>query len=131
MQSRNLGITEQPLKVQAETGGMTDEAEIRGLIDDWVKAVRAKDISRIMPHYAPDVLSFDLAPPLEYEGREARQQGVREIALHVRTKLVRPCRLSDNDKSPIAYILAGSRLQRVSFRVTIVRLVPSADLPKV
>ena len=57
--------------MQTETSGIRDEAEIRGLIDDWVKAVRAKDINHLMPHYAPDVLSFDLAPPLAYEGKEA------------------------------------------------------------
>jgi uncharacterized protein (TIGR02246 family) len=57
---------------------MGDEAEIRGLIDDWVRAVRAKDINRIMPHYAPDVLSFDLAPPLAYEGREACRKNWEE-----------------------------------------------------
>jgi ketosteroid isomerase-like protein len=57
--------------MQTETGGMRDEAEIRGLINDWVKAVRTKDINRILLHYAPEILSFDLAPPLAYEGREA------------------------------------------------------------
>ena len=57
--------------MQTETSEMRDGAEIHDLIDDWVKAVRAKDINRIMPHYAPGVLSFDLAPPLAYEGREA------------------------------------------------------------
>jgi uncharacterized protein (TIGR02246 family) len=57
--------------MRTETGGKSDEAEIRALIDNWVKAVRAKDIDRIMPHYAPAVLSFDLPPPLVYEGKEA------------------------------------------------------------
>jgi ketosteroid isomerase-like protein len=74
--------------MQAETGGMTDEAEIRGLIDDWVKAVRAKDISRIMPHYAPDVLSFDLVPPLEYEGRR-RPRMSRATARPLQADLIR------------------------------------------
>jgi ketosteroid isomerase-like protein len=61
-----------------ETGEMRDEAEIRGLIDDWVKAVRTKDINRLMSLYAPGVLSFDLAPPLTYEEREARRNNWKD-----------------------------------------------------
>jgi uncharacterized protein (TIGR02246 family) len=57
--------------VQSEPDETGNEAEILRLIDDWVKAVRAKDIDRIISHYAPNVLSFDLAPPLQYEGSEA------------------------------------------------------------
>jgi ketosteroid isomerase-like protein len=65
--------------MQTETGEMRDEVDnIRGLIDDWAKAVRAKDINRIMPHYAPGVLSFDLAPPLAYEGKEACRKNWEE-----------------------------------------------------
>ena len=50
---------------------MSDEARIRQLIEDWTGAVRAKDLDRVVSHYAEDVVSFDLAPPLQYAGREA------------------------------------------------------------
>jgi PhnB protein len=46
------------------TGAATAEAQIRALIDDWAKAMRAKDIDAVMSHYAADSVTFDLAPPL-------------------------------------------------------------------
>jgi ketosteroid isomerase-like protein len=50
-----------------------DEAELRRVIDDWTLALRAKDIERLWTHYTPDVLSFDLAPPLQH-GSEMREE---------------------------------------------------------
>jgi ketosteroid isomerase-like protein len=39
-----------------------EEAQIRKLIDNWVNALRAKDLDGLMSHYAPDILTFDIAP---------------------------------------------------------------------
>ena len=47
-----------------EPAGATAEAQIRALIDDWANALRAKDASAVMAHYAADRVIFDLAPPL-------------------------------------------------------------------
>jgi uncharacterized protein (TIGR02246 family) len=47
------------------------EAEIRGLIDRWAQAIRSKDVNALMADYAPDVLAFDLLPPLQYRGADA------------------------------------------------------------
>lgn len=44
------------------------EAEIRELVERWLEAVRAKDIDGIMSHYTSDILTFDIAPPLESRG---------------------------------------------------------------
>jgi uncharacterized protein (TIGR02246 family) len=49
----------------------TDQAEIQQLIDNWAQSVRAKDVNALMSNYAPDVLVFDLATPLQYKGAEA------------------------------------------------------------
>jgi uncharacterized protein (TIGR02246 family) len=57
--------------MKAEKGKVNSEAQIRELVDNWVKAVRAKDIDGVMSHYAPDLLSFDVMPPLQYVGAEA------------------------------------------------------------
>lgn len=57
--------------MSAKTSVSTDESQIRDLISDWVTALRAKDIDGLMAHYAPDVLLFDLMPPLQYDGAEA------------------------------------------------------------
>jgi uncharacterized protein (TIGR02246 family) len=61
-----------------ENSRATDEAQIRALIDDRVKTVRAKDIDGLMSNHAPDVLMFDALNPLQYIGsdkvRERAQQ---------------------------------------------------------
>jgi len=55
-----------------------DDAPIRTLIADWADALRAKDIDRVMSHYAPDILLFDLAPPLQYLGADAYRKNWEE-----------------------------------------------------
>lgn len=34
-------------------------------MEEWAQAVRAKDANGVLRHYAPDVVTFDLAPPLK------------------------------------------------------------------
>src|SRR5262245_32420061 len=46
------------------------QAQIRRLLDNWVQAVRAKDVNGVMSQYAPDIVVFDLAPPLHYRGAD-------------------------------------------------------------
>jgi uncharacterized protein (TIGR02246 family) len=47
-----------------------NDAEIRELIEGLVKAIRAKEISGVMSVFAPEVISFDLGPPLRHGGGE-------------------------------------------------------------
>jgi len=54
----------------------TDEAQIRQLVDDWIRAIRAKDVDGLMAHYAPDVLSFDAVNPLQNIGAAACRKRV-------------------------------------------------------
>jgi uncharacterized protein (TIGR02246 family) len=49
----------------------TAEAEIRALVDNWLRAVLARDIDGIMSHYAPDILSFDAISQLQFKGVDA------------------------------------------------------------
>lgn len=44
------------------------ESEIRALFDSRTEAMRAKDIDRLMALYAPDIVYFDVVPPLQYAG---------------------------------------------------------------
>jgi ketosteroid isomerase-like protein len=46
----------------------TSEAANRALIEEWTKAVRAKDIDKVIAYYGPDVVVFDLLPPLQFVG---------------------------------------------------------------
>ncbi|WKZ87296.1 nuclear transport factor 2 family protein [Ralstonia pickettii] len=48
-----------------------DASRLRSLIEAWAEAVRAKDIDAVMRHYAPDVVVFDVMPPLFVKGAEA------------------------------------------------------------
>lgn len=51
-----------------ENSEATDEARIRALIDDRVKAIREKDVGALMSDHAPNVLTFDALNPLQYVG---------------------------------------------------------------
>jgi ketosteroid isomerase-like protein len=47
------------------------QSEVKALLDNWSGAIRAKDIDRLMPLYSPDVVYFDVVPPLQYTGSDA------------------------------------------------------------
>lgn len=53
-----------------EENKLADEAQIRQLIDNWVRAFRSMDLTGILSLYAPDIVSFDLVPPLRYAGAD-------------------------------------------------------------
>jgi ketosteroid isomerase-like protein len=48
------------------------EEQIRAVIADRAAAMRDRDGERFVAHYAPQIVKFDLAPPLLYTGPEAR-----------------------------------------------------------
>ena len=48
--------------------GTKDEAAIRDLIEKWAKAVRNKDIDGILANHSPDILMFDVPPPIQSKG---------------------------------------------------------------
>ena len=50
------------------------EALIRQRLQDWAKALSAKDIRGATSLYAPDIVSFDINPPLRYAGAETKRQ---------------------------------------------------------
>lgn len=50
----------------------TTREQIRALLNDRAAAIAARDARRAVAHYAPEVVSFSLAPPLRYAGDEVR-----------------------------------------------------------
>jgi ketosteroid isomerase-like protein len=50
------------------------EALIRQRVEDLVKAIRAKDIDGITSLYAPNLVSFDITPPLRYVGADNKRR---------------------------------------------------------
>lgn len=55
-----------------------DEAAIRRLVEHQAKAIRAKDVDGVLSCYAPDVVQFDLAPPLVIAGAAAHDRTLLE-----------------------------------------------------
>ena len=49
-----------------------DEAKIREQVDKIVEGIRAKDLDGLKQLYATDVVSFDVEPPLQHVGIEAK-----------------------------------------------------------
>ncbi|MGK8503447.1 YybH family protein [Nocardia asiatica] len=49
-----------------------DEIEIRRQIDKAVEGLRAKDLDALKQLYTPDVVSFDVEPPLQHVGIAAK-----------------------------------------------------------
>ncbi|WP_327129402.1 YybH family protein [Streptomyces sp. NBC_01727] len=54
------------------------DAEIRALLDIRVEACQTKDIDRLMSLYSPDVIYYDVVPPLQFTGStDVRRNFVR------------------------------------------------------
>lgn len=51
-----------------------DETQIRQLLENWAKAAQAKDIDGIMACYAPQIVAFDMIPPLRFVGKAAYRE---------------------------------------------------------
>jgi uncharacterized protein (TIGR02246 family) len=51
-----------------------EEAEIRQRIDELAHAIRDHDLDGAMSMYAPDVVSFDIQPPLKHVGAQAKRK---------------------------------------------------------
>ena len=60
----------------------TDTADIRRRIEEWANALRAMDLERVMSIYAPDIVSFDIVPPLQYVGVEKRKPWMAVFAMY-------------------------------------------------
>jgi uncharacterized protein (TIGR02246 family) len=58
-----------------------EEAAIKRVIEAGVEAVRDKNIEGVMSFYAPEVVSFDIVPPLRYVGAEAFRKVWEEVFL--------------------------------------------------
>jgi uncharacterized protein (TIGR02246 family) len=106
----------------------TDGEEIRGLIADWEKAIRAGDLDGLLARHADDVVMFDVAPPLCHRGlasfRDAwqpfldggphKQFQIGELALHVGAEVAFAHALArtDNDDAFAVRVTLGFEKRR-------------------
>ncbi len=49
----------------------TEDSALRERVESLAQAIRAKDVDAVMAHYAPDVVTYDVMPPLETRGADA------------------------------------------------------------
>jgi ketosteroid isomerase-like protein len=50
---------------------VTTQSDVRALLEHWSEAARTKDIDRLMSLYSPDIVYFDVVPPLQFVGSDA------------------------------------------------------------
>jgi uncharacterized protein (TIGR02246 family) len=62
-----------------EENKKNDETAIKRVIEGGVNAVRNKGIGGVMSLYAPEVVSFDIVPPLRYVGADAFRNVWEEV----------------------------------------------------
>jgi ketosteroid isomerase-like protein len=55
--------------------GTADEEHIRAVMADRAAAMRERDAERFVAHYAPQIVKFDLPPPLQLTAPEASDAG--------------------------------------------------------
>jgi ketosteroid isomerase-like protein len=58
----------------SEDESNADEIRIKALLEAWADAVRRHDLSAIFAHHEPDMVMFDLPPPLQCKGIEAYKE---------------------------------------------------------
>jgi ketosteroid isomerase-like protein len=63
---------EEPMTVEEHKDN--EEAAIKRVIEGFVEALRAKDLDGVMSMYAPELVSFDIVPPLQYVGADAMRK---------------------------------------------------------
>jgi ketosteroid isomerase-like protein len=56
-----------------------EEADIRQRIDKLAQAIRAADLEGVKPIYAPEIVSFDIVPPLQHVGAEAKWKNWADV----------------------------------------------------
>jgi ketosteroid isomerase-like protein len=50
---------------------LMSQSQVKVLLDNQAAAMRSKDIDRLMSFYSPDVVYFDVVPPLQFVGSAA------------------------------------------------------------
>lgn len=65
--------------VTTPTEHPADEADIRQRINALAGAIRARDLEAVMSAYTTDVVSFDIEPPLQHVGTEAKRKNWERV----------------------------------------------------
>lgn len=49
----------------------TDDNQVRQLLEQWARSTREGRLDEVLEHHAPDVLIYDVLPPMKYESAAA------------------------------------------------------------
>lgn len=49
----------------------TDENQVRQLLEQWARATEESRLEKVLEHHAPNVLIYDVLPPMKYESAAA------------------------------------------------------------
>ena len=88
------------------------QSEVRVLLNSQSEAIRAKDIDRLMSLYSPDIVYFDVVPPLQFVGSAALRARFLEWfdgfkgAIDMET---RDLNISGSGDSAVAYWLSRAK----------------------
>ncbi|MCP9623040.1 DUF4440 domain-containing protein [Nocardia otitidiscaviarum] len=74
-----------PSDLRTRPGHTTDDAEIHRHIGKLVDGLRAKDLDVLKRLYTPDVVSFDIEPPLRHVGIAAKLENWARVFLAFET----------------------------------------------
>ncbi len=66
-----MNTTNKKISMESERNNLGDTAQIRQQIDNFVKAFCNKDVDLMMSLFSPEMVSFDIIPPLQYVGSDA------------------------------------------------------------
>lgn len=84
------------------------EADIRQRIDQLAGAIHAMNLEAVMSIYTPDVVSFDVEPPLQHVGAEAKRKNWERVFVAYRYPLgyeIRGLTITANDDVAFAHSL--------------------------
>jgi uncharacterized protein (TIGR02246 family) len=51
-----------------------EEAAVRKVVEEWMDAVRRRDLPAVLRNHSPDMLMFDVPPPFQSKGIEAYEK---------------------------------------------------------
>ena len=57
---------------------MSEEQQIRSLMNEWLHALRNKDVDKLVSVYAEDAVFYDIAPPLRSTGTDELRKGTKQ-----------------------------------------------------
>lgn len=84
---------------------ISEEGEVRALIDDWIRAASAKDLDAIMAAYASDIVAFDAIAQLQFKGAEAyRKHWASCLAYMPGPMIFRPGELTVSVGGDVAFV---------------------------